>query len=922
MWARSYVGGCILVIPLIIASCENQDLSIQEVLCNNKVDPIGVDPGTIRFAWKLRSDGRDVLQVAYRLMVTVTDSGSFEKRGLVWDTGKTAGNRSILVPYDGPELGSGKSFSWRVKVWDNHGNESGWSDTGTFITGLETAEDWSGAQWIGLDETGSFQRIVPGVHLPAFRKEWKDRETCTHALPVLRKEFETAKKVKRALVFVSGLGQYELHLNGRKVSDHFLSPGWTQYEKNCLYNTYDVTDLVSEDGNCLGVMLGNGFYAVPNSRYRKLITCYGRPKMILLLKLTYFNGECEEITSNESWSAVPGPVTFSSIYGGEDYNANLEQVGWDQPGFEMSAWKQAAVMDPPNADLQAETTYPIRIEKVLDPESITRTGKGNTYLYDFGQNASGIMEIRVKGNQGDTVRLVPAELIKADSSADQRGSGSPVYCQYILKGAGTETWRPRFFYTGFRYVEVEGASPYDEGSPQTRILGMKMLHTRNSAPSSGRFKTSDEMFNEIYSLILWSIRSNMQSVLTDCPHREKLGWLEQSYLMGGSIHFNYDGYHLYCKIIDDMIRSQLEDGLVPSIAPEYTQFKGAFRDSPEWGSACVILPWLVYRWYGDTARVEKAWGMMTRYIDYLSGRSEGNLLWYGLGDWNDVGPARPGVSQNTSVALTASAIYYYDLVLMHRMGLLLGRRDRAEMYRCQAEAVREAFNDEFFNPANATYSTGSQTAMSMPLELGIAEEGMENFILSNLVDSIRAVGNAVSSGDVGNYFLIRALQHGGLNQMIAHMNESDQVPGYGFQLKKGATALTESWSALPTLSNNHLMLGHLMEWFYNGLAGIGQTSSSVAYKDLLIAPHPVGNIQSAGAEFESPYGLVRSAWEVTSRGIELEVQIPVNTHAKILLPMDENDTYREAGWLRRKRSAGNEIVVGSGNYRFDITKRE
>ncbi len=926
-----FVSGWIRwIIPVIMLSCTHRDLQVDEILCNNKIYPKGTGPGGIRFSWKLRSTERDVVQTAYRVVLTNGLNGTFKEGELIWDSGIRKSNRSILVPYDGPLLDPGTSYIWKVKVWDNHGNESAWSGEGRFITGLEKTEDWQGARWIAYDELDPEQRIVPGIHLPQYRKKWSDRATGDHILPILRHEFIAEKEVKQALVFVSGLGHYKLYINGEKVSADMLSPGWTQYDKICFYNVYDATELIRKGGNCLGMMLGNGFYAVPNTRYRKLITWYGHPAMILMMKLVYCDGSSETLTSNSSWQTTRGPITYSSIYGGEDYNATIEMSGWDMPEYSGISWKHAVEIDPPAGELVAESTFPVKVEQTFEPVSVVPAGHQGAYLYDFGQNASGIMELCVRGNRGDTVILTPGELVTDKLEINQMGSGSPCYSRYILNGNGTETWRQRFTYTGFRYVQVEGAAPGDSDGSVPQILSLKMLHTRNSAPTTGTFRTSDELSDRIFSLILWAVRSNFQSVLTDCPHREKLGWLEQSYLMGGSVHYNYDVYHLYCKIIDDMIRSQGADGLVPCIAPEYTRFEGNFRDSPEWGSACVILPWLVYRWYGDMEQVGKAWDMMTRYADYLKGKADHQILSHGLGDWNDLGPDNPGYSQLTPVALTATAIYCYDLELLGRMGDLLGKYDTAEIFRARAERVREAFNRSFFDAAGATYATGSQTAMSMPLVLGLVEERYRARVLSNLIDSINTSGKALTAGDVGYYFLIRALQQGDANQLICEMNEREDVPGYAYQMKMGATALTESWSALSTLSNNHLMLGHLMEWFYSGLAGIDQTEASVAYNEVLIEPHPCEGIRTASAEFESPHGRISSSWERTPGGFDLEISIPVNAHALIRLPDGYGYITREKGKkgtaLVKGTTSEDQVTgvvrTGSGRYRFNIVKRE
>jgi hypothetical protein len=921
-----YLLSLILLVTGI--SCAQQNLTIDATFCENKPEPLGVNTENIRFSWNMSSPERSVSQTAYQILLS-EDMKSLENgKSLVWDSGKTNSDQSILVNYAGPKLASGTTYFWKIKAWDNKGNESDWSKPARITTRLVSSADWSNAQWIAYDELNSASRIVPGIHVPMFYPEWKNKISGEHVLPILRKEFSVKKKLKQALVFATGLGQYELHLNGQKVGNHFMAPGWTDYDDSNLYNIFDVTDQLKSGANAFGMMLGNGFYNIPNTRYRKLLAAYGNPKMILKLQLKYEDGSSETVVSDESWKASESPITYSSIFSGETYNATMEQTGWDRPGFDDSAWKNSLVVKAPNHKLIAEMDFPVTVCETISLKSIKQIPSvKNAYLYDFGQNASGIVELEVKGNKGDTVRLYPAELIKETLEAEQNATGKPYYFTYILKGNGVEKWAPQFTYYGFRYVQVIGAVPdtLKESSDLPRITGMKFLHTRNSAPQQGNFTTSFELFNRINELIKWGIKSNLQSVVSDCPHREKLGWLEQTYLMGGGIHYNYDIYHLYNKLIDDMMEAQTADGLVPAIAPEYTEFTGGFRDSPEWGSASVILPWLIYKYYGDIRPIEKAWPMMTRYMDYLKSKSQNQILSHGLGDWYDLGPDLPGIAQLTPIAATATAIYYYDASLMCQMAALIGKEAEVKKYAGWAEEIRSVYNKEFLNPETNIYSTGSQTAISMPLVLGIVPDDLKDKVFQTLIESINKSDKALTAGDVGFHFLVKALQEGGAGDLQFEMNAREDVPGYGFQLKKGATALTESWAALERVSNNHLMLGHLMEWFYGGLGGIEQTDKSVAYKEALIAPQIVNGLDDVSTDFKTPYGTIVSKWKKTADGIVVEVEIPVNTTAILVLPAKEGTEIQENGVSIANsadvklvfHSGGKAILrLGSGTYRF------
>ncbi len=919
----------LVILFLAMISCQKKDsLSIISVLVDNMEVATGVDTEDFFFSWKLQSTEKNVNQVASHLIVS--EGMNFSDREIVWDSERINSNRSILVAYEGKKLQPGKTYFWKVKVWDNYGHESSWSETGKFTTGLFSGKDWDGAQWIAYDKLDRAKRLVPGIHLPG--KEYSGKDLGFHKLPLLRKEFNVKKELKQALVFISGLGHYEMYLNGEKAGDHFLAPGWTHYDEEVLYNTYNVTDHLIAGNNALGVSLGNGFYIVPNSRYRKTMTAYGNPKMIARIQLEYKDGSKEVIVTDRTWSVSPGPVTYTSIFGGETYHALLEQPGWNKPGFDDSEWQQALVVKPPCNRLLPEKDYPVRLKEVIPCQSIRKIeDEENVWLYDFGQNASGIVEFSVQGNRGDSVKLIPAELIDGHNHANQRATGRPYYYTYILKGEGMETWSPDFTYYGFRYIQVEGAVPANTENPDGLpvIQRIKMLHNCNSAPETGSFFTSFKLFNRIDTLIKWAIKSNLQSVVTDCPHREKLGWLEQTHLMGEGIHFNFDVYSLYSKLIDDMITAQLSNGLVPDIVPEYVAFEGGFRDSPEWGSASVILPWLIYKWYGDKSAMERAWPMMTRYVNYLKSKSENHIVSHGLGDWYDLGPERPGFAQLTPEALTATSIYYYDVWLMAQMAYITGKDEEGKHYAQWAEEIKTAFNREFFNPETHIYATGSQTAISMPLVLGLVDGDKHGSVVKTLVESIHESGNALTAGDVGFHYLVRALADNGQGELLYRMNARDDVPGYGYQLKKGATALTESWQALEVVSNNHLMLGHLMEWFYSGLAGINQTENSIAYKEVKIEPQVVGRIHSVQATYESPYGTIRSEWLDAEDKFELSVEIPVNTTAVIVLPANRVSEITESGKAVEKDALfrvveenGEKmgIKTGSGKYRFSVRK--
>jgi len=885
-------------------------LSVEQLKCNNLKDPAGTGENPV-FSWTASSANRGAAQTAYQIILD-SDAGNLRSENkCAWNSGKVASSGSAWIPYSGSELQPGTKYLWKVRIWDNNDKASAWSKSAFFITGLFVDKDWSGAEWIGFEEIPDSLLLVPGIHkgleVPA------DKAVKRTVIPYFRKEFALKKKVREAFVFVSGLGHYELYINGDKTGDSYISPGWTDYDKTCLYNTFDVTDQLKSGLNVIGVITGNGFYNINRERYYKLVIAYGAPKLILKLKVRYSDGSESVVTTDRTWTTTSSPITFTSIFGGEDYDARLEQPGWNTPDFDDGNWKRVLEVRKPEGKLKPESDYPVRVMQEFDPVSIFSPDTG-IYVYDFGQNASGIISIKVKGEKGQEVRLSPAELIGADSIIAQRASGSPYYFSYTLGGNKEEKWTPRFTYYGFRYVQVQGAVPSGWPNPDKLpvMSGLQLLHTRNSSPTTGSFKCSNELFNSIYNLIDWAIRSNLASVATDCPHREKLGWLEQTHLMGNSIKYIYDIHNLYNKMIDDMIEAQLDNGLVPDIAPEFVEFSGGFRDSPEWSSACIILPWDMYEWYGDIDPIKKAYPMMKGYMDYLGILAPVGILIHGLGDWYDLGPKFPGVAQLTPRSLTATSIYYYDAKLLAKMASLIGENNDAGYYEDLAEQIRKAFNKEFFNPYTKVYSTGSQTAYAMPLFFGMVDDSCHIDVVRNLVKSIRENNNALTAGDVGYRYLVRVLEQEGESQLIFDMNSKTDVPGYGYQLSKGATSLTESWAGLRDVSNNHMMLGHLMEWFYSGLGGIRQTNDSKGYEHVVINPEPAGDIKWVETSFRSIHGEISSAWEITDGKFNLKVSIPVNCVATIILPQSDPDKITEAG-TPLKTSKAVKGVITSGN---------
>lgn len=749
---------------------------------------------------------------------------------------------------------------------------------------------------------------------------WGAAPPVAQAMPIFRRGFAIERPLRRAVARVCGLGQYELSLNGAVVNTSFLDPGWTNYRATSPYDTYDVTQLLHEGRNALGVMLGNGMYHVPGGRYVKFTGSFGEPKLALELTLEYADGAIEVVASDDGFRWSPGPITFSCTYGGEDYDARREQAEWNAPAFDDSSWARARVVDGPGGELRARREPPVVTREVLRPIAVRRLGPAS-YVYDLGRNTSAIPRIAVRGEAGRTVRLTPGELVDQDGRVTQASSGGPVWFDYSLRGGGAETWNPRFTYYGFRYVQVDGAAPPDaadepEGTP--RVESLEGLFITSGMERASRFSCSDDRVARIRDLILTALESNAKSVLTDCPHREKLGWLEQSHLIGKAIMLDYDAARLYGKIAQDTREAQTAEGLVPDIAPEYVVFGGGFRDSPEWGAAAVIVPWLAYVHYGDRRVLEDSYEAMCRYVAYLGTTATGNIVSHGLGDWYDVGTGGYGPSQLTSFGLTATACYYQSIAIIADTARLLGRGDDAERYTALAAEVREAFNAAFYHPEEHSYDRNSQTANAMPLVLGLAPEGDRAEILDNLVAGIRAGDYRVTAGDVGFSYVVEALTDAGRGDVLYEMIVQDRGPGYLRQLAAGATSLTEAWDANRGASQNHFMLGHAELWFHRGAAGLRPDDEAPGFAEFTLAPQPVAGLEWARGEYDTVRGTIVSAWERVGDRVAYHFRIPANTTATLRLPAERAEDV-EAEGLRFVGLEDGCAVFEAGSGSYDLT---
>ena len=735
--------------------------------------------------------------------------------------------------------------------------------------------DFGAAQWIGA-MTQQEARLPEGRNFTGAKlKESavKDAWAAVHPLSdrsiYIQRDVTLRKGVKRATVNICGLGFYELTLNGQKVGDAEFAPLWSDYDKSVFYNTYDVTSLLPSSSTLLHirVLLGNGFYNEQGKRYAKMKIAFGPPTLLFRLHVEYVDGSSDEVVSDHSWQWGLSPITFNSIYGGEDYDARLETS--PSPSGSNGCWKPVVIQEAPRGTLRKQIAEPVKIMERFGVKDTIR--KDSVLVLDMGQNLSGFPEITVCGKAGQQLKLIPGETLTKDGLVNQRQTGRPHYYIYTLRGGEepSETWHPRFSYYGYRYLQVEGNLEV--------LKKVESCFVYNSAQKTGSFECSNQLFNDAYRLIDRAIRSNWQSVWTDCPHREKLGWLEQDWLNGEGLVANYDCRSMIEQTMQQIADAQFPNGALPEIAPNLCVFEGSwappFLESPEWGGALVALPYLYKAYYGDDGMTGRYHRQMQRYADYLHTQDSCYILRQGLGDWYDYGPGRAGFAQNTPMPLVATAHYYW-------WNHLLGSP--------RADSIKAAFIREFYHPESYTFATGSQCAQAIALEMDLIPKGHREGVLQRLIDDIHQHGDRLTTGDVGNRYLFNALVHNGQQELLYKMLNHYDVPGYGYQIKLGHTTLTEQWNPEHGASMNHFMMGHLNNLLVPYILGLWRNNGQT-----VIAPHPLGDLRWCRGESNG----VKASWRRDGKRFLLDVDIPQGQSAKVRMPY-----------------SGREQVVGAGRH--------
>jgi alpha-L-rhamnosidase len=891
-----------------------------ELRCEYAVNPLGIDVVQPRLSWKVLSAERGQIQTAYQVHVFSRSNLMSNSPPLtpdLWDSGKITSDETHLIHYRGKPIASSEQAFWTVRVWNQNDQPSAWTDLQTWTMGLLATNDWK-AKWICAPATSESL--------------------------LLRKEFSVKPGLRRAIAHVTGLGQYEMSLNGKKVSADLLTPGWTDYNETILYDTRDITTQLREGANAVGLTLGNGMYHVERrNRFAKFTGSFGPQRAICQIELEYTDGSKELVITDESWRVHPGAITYNSIYGGEDFDARLYPHKWNEPGFDAGSWKQAVTVVRPAGKLRGHSaaTEPLREIEVRDPFHIEELSD-TTFVYDLGQNASYMPRLRVSGPAGSTVRLIPAEVINPDGTIQRSTMGSTnrglSWWQYTLRGEKSETrnpqseieaWFPQFYYVGCRYMQAE-LIPAQLGGELPRIESLEGVIVHSTSTPVGKFECSNPLLNQIHKLVRWAQRANMVSVLTDCPHREKLGWLEQYHLNGPAIRYEFDLARMFTKGMNDMADAQTDDGLVPNVAPEYVQFSGAFRAAAEWSAAFIAVPWQQYQFHADADLLRQHYPAMKRYFAWLEQRAVNDIVSDGLGDWYDLGPQRLSRAELTPPPVTATAFYFQNAQLLANIARVLGQEDEVKIFAAKAEQIRASYHREFFNAETGSYATGSQCANALPLVMGIVPPEHRIAVFAALIKDLEANEGQMTAGDVGFRYLLQALAQNDRSDLIYRMINQDEKPGYGYMLKMGATTLTESWHAKLTASHNHFMLGHINEWFYKDLAGIDGDPTGPGFKRIIIKPQPVGDLTWVKASYDSVRGKISSEWRREGGRFELKCRIPANTTATVFVPVKSTNSITESGrpaqeatGVKFLRQEANHAVysVGSGEYHFSVPQQ-
>jgi alpha-L-rhamnosidase len=904
---------CILA-SLFVACMEKVPVETVNLRCENLDNPV-IDLSNPRLSWELLSEGRDIRQKSYRILV----SSSLEKldndEGDLWDSRRVKSDNSVYIAYEGKPLTSRMEYFWKVKVKTNRG-ESEWSKPASWTMGLNSQIDWQ-AKWTGLDTVSEKDEII----------ERKTRLAARY----FRKEFNIPKKVEKATLYISGLGLYEACINAERIGEQVLSPTPTDYSKVVKYNTFDVTNQLKEGNNAIGVVLGNGRFFYMR---RKNVRNFGFPRMILQLEIKYSDGSNQTIVSDNSWKATAdGPILANNEFDGEEYDARKEFSGWCNAGFDDSGWLQAELVDAPGGTLEAQTNRNIKVMKTIRPVSVSEIKPG-IFVMDMGQNMVGWLRMKVKGKAGDEVKLRFAELLNNDgtlSVANLRSANA--IDKYILKGSDDEIWSPSFTYHGFRFVEISG---FPNVPTVDNFEGLVVF---DEMETTGEFETSNETINQVYKNACWGIMGNYRGMPTDCPQRdERMGWLGDRAVGSHGESFVFDINNLYAKWLDDIEQAQREDGSVPDVAPNYWS---VYSDNMTWPGAYVIIANMLYEQYGDSKPIEKHYESMKKWISYMEGKyvKDSIMTKDTYGDWC-MPPESPEMihsndpARKTDGAVLSTTFYYRILCLLGKFAVLLDKEDEAKAFAQKAEGIKNAFNNRYFNKSTKQYSNNTVTANLLPLCYGMTPDEYKEDVFKNIID--KTMGECkghVSTGLVGMQWLMRGLSEYGRSDIAYKIATNRDYPSWGYMIEKGATTIWELWNgdtANPDMnSGNHVMLlGDLLVWFYEYLAGIQNSPTGVGFDEIVMKPYTVDGLNYVKASYKSARGLIKSEWTKDNGQFSWNITVPCNSTATVYVPITTNKSKVTESGKKATSSKGVKFLrltdkyrvfkVGSGNYSFRV----
>jgi alpha-L-rhamnosidase len=884
---------------LCFSSISAQKLTALNLTCEYKTNPIDIDVKFPRLSWKMQSSGKGILQVAYKIRVS-TNPKDFSSKHTVWESEKIVSDQSVYVPFAGKELSSGTRYYWQVRVWDNKGNISSWSEVNFWEMGLLNKSDWH-AKWI---------------------IEGQNQNKGNNVSPMFRKEFNLDKKIKKARLYITAHGLYEAEINGKRVGEDYFTPGWTSYHKRLQYQIYDITTILQPGDNAIGITLGKGWFAGILAGGIK----YGdRLALLSQIEIEYENGQLERILSDDSWkTTTDGPILISELYDGEKYDARKEIKEWSFPGFNDQGLKNAQV-DSNLAfnNLVTSVAAPVKQHEILKPVNVILTPNGEKVI-DFGQNLVGWVRIKINGKGGDSIIISHAEVLdKAGNFYTENLRAAKQKIVYYLRGNGEETYQPHFTFQGFRYVKIEGA--LDNISKDN----IEAVAIYSAMKPTGFFNTSNNLLNQLQHNIQWGQKGNFLDVPTDCPQRdERLGWTGDAQVFFKTAAYNMNVSGFFAKWLLDLKADQQDDGSVPQIVPNIWGKSERSAGSAGWADAATIVPWDFYNVYGDKAILLNQYNSMKAWVNFIDSRSTNNLWnksWH-HGDWlyfmpKDVWDYDPALTDKT---LIAQAFYANSIQIVINAAQILGEEKDVQLYSSLLKRVKEVFVKEFMSESGALISN-TQTAYVLALHFNLLPENYRKQAAERLVANITEYENHLSTGFLGTPYLCHVLTRFGHNDLAYKILMQESYPSWLYPVKMGATTIWERWDGIRTdgtfqskemNSFNHYAYGAIGDWMYRNITGINQREGVAGYKEFDIAPKIGGGLTFAKAELETIYGKIVSSWNLTGEFMTMNIEVPVNTIAHVNFPNVGAESIKESGKVIQLPLEMPILTIGSGKYEF------